>query len=269
MRKLLVLLAILAIAFVAPHARAVTYTLTDLNSVFIVDTQDTPGQWTVDGVQQLYQQGFWWRVGATGGEASIGGLYSSAIQSLPNTLQIDYNLDPRFEVRVTYVLTGGSLGSNTSDVAETIRIHNKQSDALGMHFFQYADFDLGGTANDDELSFPNPNLVDQRDLGGSANLSETVIVPSAQHHEGSLYPDLINRLNDNSPTTLSDLPAYGGGSITGDVVWGFEWDQSIGTSDFIISKDKHLSAIPEPGTLVLLGFGLLGAEVARRRRNRR
>jgi hypothetical protein len=267
MRKLLVFLAVVAVAAVAASsAQAIVYQLTDLNSVFTVDTALAPVQWVVDGQYQLYQQGFWWRLGQEGGEGRLGDLYTSANQPLANFLQVDYNLNPNFNVTVTYQLTGGQVGSPSADLAESIRIHSKIGSNLDMHFFQYADFDLGGTPGDDELAFTNPNLVSQWDNGGSSVLSETVVVPSSSHHEGSLYNTLYNSLENNTPTTLSDNPPIGGGTITGNVVWAFEWDQTIGTTDYIISKDKRLSAVPEPGILVMLGLGLFGVEMVRRRR---
>lgn len=267
MKRILIGVAILALcASAVPPAHAVLFTLTDANSVFKVDTSYAPTQWDVDGVYQLYQQGFWWRIGSTGGEDRLGNWFQSAVQPLPNILVVNY-AHPAFQAQVIYTLSGGSAGSGTSDVAETVRIHANQ--ALSFHLFQYADFDLGGTPGDDTLWFPNVNTVRQTD-GSGVTLGETVTTPGATRHEGSFYNDLLTRLDNGiNPTTLSDVPAIGGGSISGDVVWGYQWDLGLAPGqDFILSKDKHLSEVPEPATVFLVGLGLLGVEVARRRRNR-
>jgi len=269
MKRMLIGVAVLALcASAVPSAKAVLFTLTEENSIFRVDSGYAPGQWDVDNVSQLYQQGFWWRIGSTSGEDRLGNWYSSGVQPLPNVLVVNY-VHPSFSATVIYTLTGGSWGSGTSDVAETVRIHANQ--ALSFHLFQYADFDLGGTPWDDTLWFPNGNTVSQSD-GSGLTLSETVTVPGASRHEGSLFtdvPNLISRLDDGSTTTLTNTPGIGGGSIYGDVVWAYQWDINLpGGGDFILSKDKHLSSVPEPATVFLLGLGLLGVEVARRRRNR-
>jgi hypothetical protein len=262
--KLLGVLTVITAAVVLPTQAAV-FTLTDLNSVFSIDSAVGANQWMVEGTSQLFEQGFWFRVGEQSGESRLGSFYSNGWVDPSGRIATMQYQHSSFTAEVIYVLTGGTPGSGTSDVAETIRIINTGRTSLSMHFFQYCDFDLGGTPGDDQLQFPNANTVSQSD-GGGVSLSETVVTPVSSHHEGDLYASTKNRLDDAYPTTLSDLPAYGGGSLTGDVTWAFQWDRSIphgGT--LLISKDKRLSTVPEPGTLLLLGLGLVGATVAKRR----
>ena len=267
MKWLIGLAAVLVILAVAVPAHATVFTLTDMNSVFRIDSTLGADLWLVDGTSQLFEQGFWFRLGNSGPESRLGNFYTNGwLDQGGRTATMQYT-HSNFTAEIVYTLTGGSGGSGTSDVAETIRLTNTSStNSLAMRFFQYCDFDLNGTPGDDILSFPNMNAVRQTD-GSGTGLSETVVTPDASHHEGGIYPNTRNKLDDNAATTLNDLPAYGGGSITGDVTWAYEWDRTIAhNGSFIISKDKHLDMVPEPGTLLLLGLGLVGAEVTRRRK---
>jgi hypothetical protein len=271
MKRIIITVAALAVLFAAPSVNANVYTLSDLNSVFQVDTQAGAVNWVVDGVDQLFVQDFWVGTSAQGREYALGDYFTDGAM-FPNDpiVILHYNENPLYDVQIIYALTGGSAGSGMSDVAETIRITANR--AFDMRFFQHCDFDLGGTAGDDLIYFPNANAVVQQDGGGSAMVSETVVTPVATHHEGNNYfatNSIHSRLNDDLPTTLTDLPAVGGGSVFGDVEWAFQWNERMSTGEtYIISKDKHLSSIPEPSTLLLIGVGLLGAEVARRRRKK-
>ncbi|MBM3317275.1 MAG: PEP-CTERM sorting domain-containing protein [Candidatus Eisenbacteria bacterium] len=269
MKRIVFLLGVLAIlAASAPPAHAAVFTLTDLNSVFQIDSAFGADLWTVDGVSQLYEQGFWFRIGDDSAEQRLGNFYSNGWVDPGGrtaTLQFVHN---SFTADIVYTLTGGTIGSRTSDVAETIRIINTGGGSLPMRFFQYCDFDLNGTPGDDKLWFPNANTVRQVDLGSGAMVSETVVTPVATRYEGDIFANTRSRLEDDLPTTLSNLPAPGG-FLTGDVTWAFQWDRTLPRNGtFIISKDKHLDVVPEPGTLLLLGLGLVGAEVTRRRRKK-
>jgi hypothetical protein len=269
MKRLLGCLVALALAaLVTTPLVGAQFILNDLNSFFAIDGNTGAYAWGVDGINQLYFQGFWFRLGDQMGETPLGAYFTSGWVSPDyRTASLSY-VHPDFTASVVYTLTGGTPGSRTADVAESIRLINTTPRELPMRFFQYCDFDLNGTPGNDVLWFPNSNAVRQSEAG--TELAETVITPVSNHHEGDLYANTLNRLIDGLPTTLNDLPAIGGGSIEGDATWAFEWDRSIaGGGSFVISKDKRLSqVVPEPTTLLLLGVGLVGAEVARRRRNK-
>lgn len=271
MRAITVALGVVAAAAIsATRAEAAILTVNDLNTTVQVDTSSSSGMynWIVDGTDQLAQQWFWYRVGSVGPEAAISTLTAAAgTGQLGRNIQINYT-GVGFTIEVSYLVTGGTAGSGTSDVAETIRIINTSGQLLDFHFFQYSDFDLCGTSAGDTVSFVNANTVDQTDVTG-CHLSETVVVPDATHREAGIFPNTLNKLNDGVATTLVDNAGAG----PGDGTWAFQWDFTLAASgqgsSFIISKDKHLApTVPEPASLLLFGSGLLGGLRAVRRRRK-
>jgi hypothetical protein len=241
-------------------------TLTNGNSTALINPASTSGmyQWTVDGVNQLYQEWFWYRVGATGGESGINALGTATItDESANAVTIQYGAAASLNVSVTFTLIGGSSGSHTADVAETIIVRNGGLSPVDLHFFEYADFDLNGTPAGQTVTFPNNYVVDQSGVG--AVLSETVTTPAASSHEAGIYSNTLNELNDGSPTTLNGVSSAG----PGDATWAFEWDRTVAAGgSFIISKDKNLaSVVPEPASILGLGTVLLlvGARLRRKK----
>jgi hypothetical protein len=264
MRKLLLVTVAVGLALWCAPAQASSVTLTSGNSSATIQADSTAGMnsWVVDGVNQLYQQWFFFRIGSTGDESGINALsLASVVQPLPNIAIVSYTGQDGLNVAITYTLTGGLGGTATSDIAETIAINNSGRSALDLHFFQYSDFDLNGTPGGDTVQIANPNSVTQS--GENNFMSETVITPPANFHAVGFYPDLLNLFSDGLPTTLDNS----NGPLTGDVSWAFQWDDTLGANGtFIISKDKQIRPVPEPGSMLLLGTGLFGlAGVIRRR----
>ncbi|MCY2926013.1 MAG: PEP-CTERM sorting domain-containing protein, partial [Planctomycetota bacterium] len=160
---------------------------------------------------------------------------------------------------VKVILAGGSAGSGTSDLTETIKITNTSGAPLDFHFFQYANLHLGGQTVNDSVEIRGGNTAVQ--TCGSTIVSETADVPTPSRYEAGLAFNTLNSLTDGSPTSLSN---QAGPTGPGDLTWAFQWDKTIAAGgSLLISKDMHV--VPEPATLGLLVLGGLTV-IARRRR---
>jgi hypothetical protein len=276
--KMLKIAGLAAIIGLTGVAVANAFTLTSGNTVvtYDPDTQAGMSSWTVDGVNQLAKQWFWYRVGATGGESALNTLsHTTTTGTFGGAALVEsvFTSPGNFSITITYTIKGGTVGSKKSDIAEVISIENLSGSALPIHFFQYSDFDLGGTANNDSGWMANPNTIDQSDL--STALSETVATPGANEYQVGIgtAAGLMASLNDALPTTLSDTPLIGIANKIGptNVAWAFQWDFNIaGNDSALISKDKQISPTPDVGsTLALLGAALTGLAFVGRRFGRR
>ena len=160
-RTALMLCTAAFISWLVTPAAAAPFTLLDENSEVVIDPDPGLGDdggvtdWLVDGTDHLFRQWFWYRVGPGGPEAPIDTLGAPTVLTLSTDGELDDDAafisyaGPGFAIEVLYVLTGGTFGSNTSDLAEIIRIRNTGVAPLDFHFFQYSDFDLNETIGDD------------------------------------------------------------------------------------------------------------------------
>jgi hypothetical protein len=238
--------------------------LADLNSTVRIDPDSQAGtfDWVVDGVDQLSQQWFWYRIGS-GAEQSINTLSAASVSATATHAEITYSAGG-LEFLVKYDLTGGTAGSFTSDLAETIRIRNLGTSSIDMHFFQYSDFDLNGVAGGQSVQFFGAGFNKVAQTGLGIEMSETVVVPDATHHEANLFSTTRTSLNNGTATTLNDSNSAG----PGDVTWAYQWDVTVAAGgSFIISKDKHIHAVPEPASLGIWGLVAAVSGFAVRRRS--
>jgi hypothetical protein len=250
---------------------ACVFTLQDGNSEAIISAETSQGmnQWLVDGQNQLAAQWFWFRVGSCGPETPLNGLpLISATQSDPATLETLY-ANRKLSIRITYSLSGGASGSGSSVIQEQITIMNRSSNPLSLHFFQYTDMDLAGTAAGDTVQLDR-NLQGQfsevLQSEGDARFAETIFTAGANHAEAGYCSSILNRLNDRRATRLSDKA----GPIQGDATWALQWDPTIaGRSTFSISLEKSVRVVPEPAATALVPLGWIVLRVLRRSAGRR
>src|SRR5262249_31783056 len=131
-----------------------SYTLTSSNSSVTIDAGSDWGMsnWTVDCVDQLYRQWFWYCVGDSGKERPVNSLsFLGADCGGTGGLSLLYG-SSQFRVDLSFSLTGGAWGTHDSDIDEKIKIRNISSSPLQFHLFQYADFDLAGSGPGDSLT---------------------------------------------------------------------------------------------------------------------
>jgi hypothetical protein len=256
-------LAAMLVASVVQANAAVGPTLTHGNSSVYIDPLSQAGafQWNVDSASVLQKQWFWYRIG-NGAEQSIDTIGSVSFTSLsPYSASLVYTMPGLFDIQLTFVLQGGSLGSGASDLTEQVIIGNLSNGPLDFHLFQYSDFNLGAV---DSVTL-SQNLLGKfyratQTSGGA--LQQTVVTP-ASHAEAATVPTTLNSLNNGTATTLSDVAAAG----AGDVSWAFQWDYTIGTgaTSPTIGIDKRI-VVPEPSVAVFAGLGLTLLLVSVRRR---
>jgi hypothetical protein len=253
--------------FSSAHA---VITLSDLNSVITINPANQSGinEWSIAGQDQLNQQWFWYRIGNSA-EASIDTIGAPTVSTYNGTRGVTTTYaNSQFTLQIDYLLTGGTAGSGSSDLAQTVRIINNTAGTLDFHFFTYSDFDLLGTSTGDAVNLTTIGgkyyLTDQTD--GNFALLEMVNTPAANFGEAALYNGTLLKLNDGVADNLSNAASAG----PGDVTWALQWDLSIaaGSSAFI-SKDTRidLQVVPEPSTAALIGLGVIGFLVRRNRRS--
>jgi hypothetical protein len=269
---------VLVAATAGPVSAAPTLlNLHDLNSDVQFNSDTGVMSWAVDTVQQLKQQWFYYRLDGMTQELPLSGLgYVKGKSSNADyddgdeTLTAVYGNEAGLSITLTYVLSGGLLGSHQSDLQETIAFTNKTGQAVRLQFFQYCDFDLNGTAGDDTVQLVNANTVRQSD--GSMMVAETVVTPAPLHTEVGVYDqNMVNpgatlvKLTDTNADNLNDSTGPVGPA---DVTWAFQWDVTVAPNSTVqISKDKNI--VPEPATVGLMGMGIAVAVAARVRKLRR
>jgi hypothetical protein len=280
--------SILGAAAAPAYAITPSYTLQDQNSSVIVNPSSQSGvsNWTVDNVNQLNQEWFWYGTGSNGPQASLDTVPLSTTSppilldtngdGTNNYLSTTY-LSPGasgFKVVVTYNLTGGQTGSHASDLDESIAITNTGTSTLHYQFYEYTNFTLGGVASPQTATITGGNgstiAGNTATQSGDFMVSQTVVSPRPSYSQvGSASV---------SPTLLSDLQTdtnlQAGGHLNNadetisntDAAWAFEWDITLAPgATYTIGVDKDLRQVPEPTATVAL-FGLGGLFLTRPRR---
>jgi len=274
--------------FVGGAVHASVTTLTNGNSSAAFDFGANPGSglyntgllhWTVDGQDQMEQEWFWYRVGASGPEANLSTLGAPIVFDpspfVTGDVGVYYGSDPRFDLAATFKLNGGAAGSGYSQLLETVTVVNKTQSALEFHLFEFTDFDIHGAGNDigKITTSTDPvtgafrvNSMDQYDNAFNLDRGFVGLSDPAQHYLFGQDATVSAGLTDGSPTTLGDTASNIASPGT-DLALAVQWDLGLTagqTKSISKFKEFYLAPVPEAGSMILFGLGMLGLGLVRR-----
>jgi len=210
----------------------------------------------------------WWFYRLSGGtlESAFANpdieLYDGAVGSL------HWN-DPAASGQFTAALSFEVFDTGTSrgNLFQNMRIVNTSGADLTIDLFHYSDLDLGGSAGNDRASLgsnPDGLQIDLRDPTQTAR----IVGYGANAYRVAQYPQLLADLTDGGVDNLANtgLPLN-----NRDVTIGFQWSITIaagGYADFMTQfssnaplLDPSVTVVPEPGTSILMGLGLLALAI--------
>ena len=235
-------------------------TITNNNSSLTINTSSGVSSWLVDGVNQLNQRWFWYRIGNGGPESPIQSINASPTVTSPipgRSLDITY-ANALLSVNVTYSLSGGAVGSDTGTITESVRVKNLTAGNLDLHFFQYADMNLINTAANQTVLFTQDiagRRIATQSLG-TKTVTERVTSGAnpVAHFQADSTGQILAGLMDGVPTALTDVGSTG---PAGDATYAFQWDAVLapsGQPGESLATSTLITVVPEPSA-----FGVLSA----------
>jgi len=235
------------------NVQAAASNLIDGNSTISIDPFSQAGMssWTVNAINQVQQEWFWFRVGNTA-EAPINTISAPVVtQTLPRQLTVAYDLPGAYGVTISYNLTG----SSNPGLTEAITIANHTGTNMSLSFFRYGQVSLGGNTANQSVLFGS-------DLSGITSVSQSgpngrsfisAVTVAANRAEAALFNTTLASLNNGTATTLNNNMAIGPAN---NPTYAFEWDFSITAGN--TKQISIITQVPEPSVFALAGLALAG-----------
>ncbi|QSV44630.1 MBG domain-containing protein [Geobacter benzoatilyticus] len=263
-KALSVIMQVLVVLFLwVASSEATVYTLNDraLNrntSATVDDATAFTGLYSfkVDGTELMYQQWFWYRVGATGGEASLETLGApTSVVSTATSVSLTYTKAGEFTVKVQYQLTPYESGLYRADLKKTVTITNISAQPLDYHLFEYSDYEITQLATQaDKVEVVGTRIYQTgpqtyADEGITLVHEATPSPTSFDFDNNQIY--LYAELKDDAP---SDFPSpqttYTTDAEADDLQFANQWDLAIpvGGSKTIDITDKVYPNLPLSAT---------------------
>ena len=207
------------------------------------------------GTDHLFENWWWFRVdGVDTREFAFNN--ATGTSAAGNSATTNWTF-ANFSASLNYLVT--DTGVNTGQVLQTMTVTNTTAQSIVLNLFNYTDYDVNATAGLDSavsLGAGQIKVTDSAnpawDLRFNASAPNAFQVTSFATLRGLLTNTAINNLDSTG------LP-FGPGDFTG----GYQWTLQMAPGQQM-TVTETLAAVPEPGTMAVLGLGALA--LLRRRR---
>ncbi len=217
--------------------------------------------WTVDGVNQLTQQWFYYSVGS----GLVNSIDTISPWTTPTTtpgnsptLSETY-ANSSLSVKTLYVLQSQPVGTGKATLGTTITLQNLSGSAQTYHFYQYSDFDLAGVTGGQTAQFAGttaPYMVTQTGSSGGSLIGTISGIAGGTGVTVEEQAGLFNGFqfalaNGNPAPSLNGTLTAGPGNVD----FAYEIDATVAAGSSITISE--IQAVPEPSTFGLMGAGML------------
>ncbi len=213
---------------------------------------------TVDGsaTDHLFQNWWWYRVGNGTREHAFSNFVSQS--GVGNNHTLNYAEVDGVSASINYAIQDQGIGAIVTQ--RVVLTNTSTAGPQTINLFNYADFDVGGTAGSDSAVFNGVNRMRITDAGGAFAEFEGV---GASAYQVTTFATLRTLLSNGVVDNLNNtgMP-FGPGDWTGAFQWSFNLNP--GESVTVIERLSVNTAVPTPGAAALLALG--GAFGLRRRR---
>jgi len=170
----------------------------------------------------------------------------------------------QFSAALSFEVFDNGAGGN---LFQNMRIQNTSGADLVIDVFHYSDLDLAGTSGSDRASLGSSAagiLINQSEGSQTA----PIIGYGANAYRVTQYAQLLQDLTD---TGVDNMANTGLPLNNRDITVGFQWSVTIGAGsfrDFMVQFGSNapllspsVTMVPEPGTAILMGLGLLALAI--------
>ncbi|MFO0937273.1 MAG: PEP-CTERM sorting domain-containing protein [Gemmataceae bacterium] len=227
-------------------------------------------------VNNLYDQWMFYRINGSGnglitvdtrertfGNYTTGGI-STGLTGTFSGSAATYNLTDSRNLSAAWNINLNQSNATTATLSHSVTFTNTNTTSLNVTLIQYIDLDLNSVPSGSNASGGLSGMLVSDSSGHYSNFTPGT-TPNA--YQVTAYSTLRTALVNNSITNLNNtgLPF-----TNGDYTGAYQWDFTIGANSSLTINSSLISAVPEPGSIVLISAGLAGAAgVWKKRRNRR